>query len=629
MEAPTNEEALLMAMFNPQVTPRNTEFKEWFWQQVTNPDLPPPEIVSIDFDPLYGEDDANFLKTVRKDGRISTKVKKGEREADAINAIIKAICKVTSISRLELLYISKLKKLPTEIGNLTNLTLLKIWNCEKLNEIPESIGNLVNLTNLDIIHCTELKQLPASISNLVNIQVLKIFGNSLESLPDTFGNLIPNAFSSLETLYMGRNQLATLPDSFCLLPNLSELGLEGPREGVKLQSLPANFGNLQNLHFFDISNNELTTLPESFKNIPLYQLNISDNNISELPPSSVNPDETILDELNELTEFNMENNPIDETNPNINERIQARIALRIAPPQEEVPQPARAGVAFEVHNAFNNINKQKLINFLKDPANPVPVFQSNDDFIDYFDATLKDFLALLPNNANKDNIMTDYNKIFDERLSLINYHSQGETDYKPLITNALEYAKRQSDDFKKRYGFSFTYDNAHAYEGEHPLSCAKGMIERFITTLGNVAGQIKLADADEFEAKNYEELLDIMEPKSLQQYVNMYMSECFNSDDINSQPTKAKKIEALEMCIRAKLEEHFEGQIVPAAAEGLIAIGLEEAGNMINDNNTSGGKRRTGRAKTGKAKTGRAKTKRRSYRFRKTQKKNKNKNKYF
>ncbi len=651
--AEANEIALLEAMFNPQPAPRNTEFKEWFWQQLDNPDLPPPDIFSIEFDTQFGEDDKNFLKKVRKDDRISVKTKVWERETDATIAIINAICKVRSLARLEIYNVKRLKVIPSEIGTLTNLTLLKIWGCEKLTEIPESIGNLVNLTDLDIIQCTSLKRLPASISKLVNVTTLKIFMNSLESLPDTFGNLIPEAFSSLQTLYMGRNQLSILPDSFCLLPRLSTLGLEGPNQGVKLQTLPENFGNLsllqdlslkgnaltilpdsfgdlENLHFFNVSENELTTLPENFGNLPLYQLNISNNNISELSPSVGNPEETVLDDLNELTHFNMENNPIDETNPEIDERIHARIALRTAPPEEEgVPQPAGAGVAFEVHNAFNNINKQKLINFLKDPAHPVPVFDSNDDFIDYFDTTLREFLSLLPNNANKDNIMTDYNKILDERLGLINYHPQGETNYKPLIANVLEYVKRQSDDFKKRYGFSFTYDNAHAYEGEHPLSCAKGMIERFVTTLGNVAGQIKLADPDEFETKNYEQLLDIMEPKSLQQYVNMYISECFNSDEVNSQPTKAKKIEALEACVRSKLEEHFEGQTVPAAAEGFISVGVEQAGNMIN-NNASGGRRKTGkgrsktgRAKTGRAKTGRAKTKRRNYRFRKTQKKNK------
>ncbi|MHA1931655.1 MAG: leucine-rich repeat domain-containing protein [Promethearchaeota archaeon] len=59
--------------------------------------------------------------------------------------------------------------------------------------------------------------------------------NSLNSLPDTFGDL-----KVLKGLYLNDNSLKKLPNSI---------------------------GNLENLEFFDLTNNPLESLPESFENL--------------------------------------------------------------------------------------------------------------------------------------------------------------------------------------------------------------------------------------------------------------------------------------------------------------------------------------------------------------------------
>ncbi|APZ94289.1 leucine-rich repeat domain-containing protein [Fuerstiella marisgermanici] len=105
---------------------------------------------------------------------------------------------------------------------------------------------------------------------------LALHGQSLHSLPADFGDL-----QQLERLDLIGIQLSALPPDFGNLQKLKHLDLDGNQ----LSSLPAGFGKLQQLEDLDLGGNDLSSLPPDFGNLQQLQaLLLNGNQLSSLPP---------------------------------------------------------------------------------------------------------------------------------------------------------------------------------------------------------------------------------------------------------------------------------------------------------------------------------------------------------
>jgi Leucine-rich repeat (LRR) protein len=88
------------------------------------------------------------------------------------------------------LHISKIKKLPNDLGHCFHLHVLELSRCSKLKELPTSIGQLTALQNLDLSRCSKLKELPTSIGQLTVLEKLDLsWCSELKELPTSIGQL--------------------------------------------------------------------------------------------------------------------------------------------------------------------------------------------------------------------------------------------------------------------------------------------------------------------------------------------------------------------------------------------------------------------------------------------------------
>ena len=439
-----------------------------------------------------------------------------------------AIVKLPELINLNITH-SSIASLPDNFGDLNSLIEFRAISCP-ITSLPDSIGNLQELTELNLNSC-QLTSLPESIGNLQQLHTLVLSLNRLTILPDTIGNL-----HNLEILKLNNNRIISLPNTIGDLQQLKELDVYANQ----LTTLPDSIFEIHTLYDVDISNNRITSLQDLFNQlVNLQRLNISANRLEVIPPS-------INAIRNRLEYYNNEANPA--TTHIFNNTLWRN---NNANPWEE----HHIAPAFEVHNAFDKINKDALFLFFKKYYTlDLPTFDSNKVFVDYMRSILDGFISLMKNNnSKKSNTLKDIDDIFTNVLNGIMYTQE----YMKIIAYSLEYANMQSDDFKIAYVSTFTYDCAHAYNGPSPLSCAKGMIERFVLSL--VTAATLYAGSPDYSAKGYEELVGIIlnKPKV--------------TPAANSNPLKELMLELSEDCYKESEgdEDEFRKCIKAKVAERL------------------------------------------------------------
>ncbi|PAA86714.1 hypothetical protein BOX15_Mlig005145g1 [Macrostomum lignano] len=171
---------------------------------------------------------------------------------------------------------NKLTEYPKQ---LCNCHFLSISNCSHnlLKSLPDEFDQLQNLLQLDLSYNC-LTVLPKALCRLQKLQVLIICNNKLSSLPDDCGDLV-----SLVVLDASNN---------------------------KIQSASARLVNLKALRIFKLRNNALQSVPEEWCHLRLHCLDLSVNQLTNLPPaySEMRPG---------LTQLNLELNPMQSPPPHV------------------------------------------------------------------------------------------------------------------------------------------------------------------------------------------------------------------------------------------------------------------------------------------------------------------------
>lgn len=139
---------------------------------------------------------------------------------NGIKGISEAIGK---LQKLEVLYIanSPIAELPQALGDLESCTDLEIYNCSRLTAFPDQLARMKNLTQLNMA---------------MNPQLAAAFPDGIKALAEGV------AGKTLQILYLGYNNIASLPENVSKMKKLGKIDLIYN----KLTALPA-FGKDVNL----------------------------------------------------------------------------------------------------------------------------------------------------------------------------------------------------------------------------------------------------------------------------------------------------------------------------------------------------------------------------------------------
>lgn len=492
-----------------------------------------------------------------------------------INHIPDSIC---GFSKLRVLCLrGPIITLPENLGNLTNLTIFRLDALGIINAdpddddfqgraailLPESIGTLENLHILNCTYCN-LQVMPSFISRLSKLHVLTIDNSNLESLPESIGNL-----TNLTKLSLNRNKLTTLPDTCRELTNLNKLILshnqfesitESMTDLSSLQTLnlsdnhitalPDNINKLTRLTYLHLDNNELTTLPDNFgigNNHPMVILNLADNHLTSIPVSVRN--------LRNLEQLNLNYNPDLRILPaevlNLS-RQGTEIFLHGTGIEANVLQPQGARInALEVHKEFGKIDITSLFIFF---TRTVP-HETLESELRSFDktrvvATLRTYILRIPlTEAEQKKLLDRLRAIYNDRLDGYRY----DDDDKKVISYCMAYVAAQPERFQSEYARAFVDDCYDAY-GNGSVSCVKGVIERFVSTLRLAA--LLYDGTPEYNSRQYGDLVSIIGHKkigSLKEHMNLISQDCYNKSD--DDVTKYRK--CMTDTLKAKLGNQF------------------------------------------------------------------------
>jgi surface protein len=218
--------------------------------------------------------------------------------------------------------------------------------------------------------------------------------------------------------------------------------------------------------------------------------------------------------------------PIAQNNIQLWERERER-----ANPQVRVIPPPTQGVAYEIHNAFNQhyaLNKDKYFEIIKLPGHPDSIYTSIN-IVEYIKPKLLELIQrVYP--ADAINVKTEE---MNQILTTINNASElsEKPDTKLLLGKTVDFLVTQSNEFVHFYLEALKYDCLNAYSSGSPISCVKGMIERFYLTIGDTAYTL-CPDPDTCNNPKYNELVSLFNKRVDKNELTQEWNKTFLEDPI-------------------------------------------------------------------------------------------------
>ncbi|KAG1324512.1 hypothetical protein G6F62_009058 [Rhizopus arrhizus] len=158
--------------------------------------------------------------------------------------------------------------------NITELDLSR----NRLTSLPSQIIHLKNLKILNLVS-NQINIIPTELYKLQSLQVLNLSQNKIKTIPHE----MPINLRNLVTLRIAANQIDQLPSSLHHWAHMKHFELGSVYGGNQLTKLPKDIINMSQLEELDISNNQLSSIPNHFVIPTLNTLNLSNNHLDYIP----------------------------------------------------------------------------------------------------------------------------------------------------------------------------------------------------------------------------------------------------------------------------------------------------------------------------------------------------------
>lgn len=196
-----------------------------------------------------------------------------------------------------------------------------------------------------------------------------------------------------------------------------------------------------------------------------------------------------------------------------------------------IPADQEEGRAVDTHKTFYNIRINMLVDFYIEKANiQSPYTASSDNVLRQMALSeiRKMVTELDASDTDKRELNTSLDACFTQRLDSYNFGqaiagTDPQVNFRKLIYCVIQYLLKQPKEFKDIYVQSLIMDSSQAY-GPGGMSCAAGIVERFVTVMEQAAAVVK--DTMPEKSEEYVELINIItnDPKSL---IKAYQQEWF------------------------------------------------------------------------------------------------------
>ena len=195
-------------------------------------------------------------------------------------------------------------------------------------------------------------------------------------------------------------------------------------------------------------------------------------------------------------------------------------------------QPLTQGVAFEIHNAFNQhfaLNKDKYFEIIGLPGQTDSTYYTTNIVI-YITPKLIELIRTVYPAEEITTKIEEMNKILNT-IYLAQELSE-KPEIKLLLGKTVDFLVTQSNEFVHFYLEALKYDCLNAYStGTNRSSCVKGMIERFYLTMGDTAYAL-CPDPDTCNNPTYNELVSLFNKRVDKNELTQEWNQTFLEDPI-------------------------------------------------------------------------------------------------
>ncbi|XP_058824318.1 leucine-rich repeat-containing protein 57 [Topomyia yanbarensis] len=169
------------------------------------------------------------------------------------------------------------KQVKQHFENAQKTGVLKISQM-RLNEFPSALKSFPNPNVMRTLDLSENRfvELPDDIGKFINLKHLNVSGNKLVSLSDMLGVL-----EKLETFNAMNNFIERLPAQLGQCKNMKQVILSNNQ----ICEFPTMLCGLKHLDLLDLSRNKITTIPAAVSSLQVTELNVNQNQISDVSDS--------------------------------------------------------------------------------------------------------------------------------------------------------------------------------------------------------------------------------------------------------------------------------------------------------------------------------------------------------